>query len=645
MTQNQFQLFKERRFLPYFLTQFLGAFNDNIFKTALVILITMTFATTNQEKSDFLVNISSGLFILPFFLFSATAGQLADKFHKPALIRCIKFSEIIIMALGGVAFYFQNIPFAILILFLMGTHSTFFGPIKYSILPQYLDKPELVGGNGLVEMSTFFAILFGTILAGILINITPGGTLFITLSTLSIAILGWIASLFIPKSQSITQLATNLKINWNPVTETWNILKIAPKKRILFLPILGISWFWFYGSIYIAQIPNYTTQFLNGNAQVMTVLLSLFSIGIGLGSLLCERLSGHKLEMGLVPFGALGLTFFGIDMSFAHPPIPVGALPVGAIEFLSNSANWHLLFDLVLIGLFGGFYIVPLYVVIQSRSSPNIRSRIIAANNIINAIFMGCAAILAIVLFKFGFSIPELFLFAALLNAAVTLYIFYLLPGFLIRFGIWAFVRTFYRTTYQGLQNIPKEGPCILICNHVSFIDPLIIMAGMRRPIRFVMDATIFRQPIIQFFFRSMRCIPITSAKDNAAIKEQAFKSVSQALSKGHVIGIFPEGELSRNGTMQSFKPGIERILEKNPVPIIPMGLQGLWGSFFSRKYGKAMFHIPRNFIWGKITLLVGPAILPEKTNRFHLEKVVQDLVGPVDGDGTPSIVNSHEGE
>ncbi len=630
MTQNQFQLFKERRFLPYFITQFLGAFNDNIFKTALIILITMTFTSANQQKSDFLVNISSGLFILPFFLFSATAGQLADKFHKSALIRYIKFSEIVIMALGGIAFYFQNIPLSIMVLFLMGTHSTFFGPIKYSILPQYLDEPELVGGNGLVEMSTFFAILLGTILAGILINIQPWGTLFITLCTLTIAILGWIASLFIPKTKRI-QLASNLKINWNPITETWNILKIAPKKRTIFLSILGISWFWFYGSVFIAQIPNYTIHYLNGNAQVMTVLLSLFSIGIGLGCLLCERLSGHKLEIGLVPLGAIGLTIFGADMSFAHAPLAaVPSLPIGAWEFLSNSANWHLLIDLVFIGLFGGFYIVPLYVIIQSRSRAKIRSRVIAANNIINAIFMGAAAILAIALLQIGCSIPQLFLLVALLNACVALYIFSLLPEFVIHFIVWVFIHTFYRATYKGLENVPKNGPYILICNHVSFLDPLIIMAGLRRPIRFVMDANIFEQPFIKFFFKTMRCIPITSAKENAAVKEQAFQAVSQALSKGEIIGIFPEGGLTKDGQLQTFKPGIERIIQHNPTIIIPMALQGLWGSFFSRKHGKAMFHLPRRFLWSKITLLVGKPISPASVTRHDLESIVKELKGDI---------------
>lgn len=645
MTQNQFQLFKERRFLPYFITQFLGAFNDNIFKTALLILITMTFATSHQEKSDLLVNLSSGLFILPFFLFSATAGQLADKFHKSALIRYIKFSEIIIMALGGVAFYLHHIPLAILTLFLMGTHSTFFGPIKYSILPQYLDKPELVGGNGLVEMSTFLAILLGTILAGLLINIQPLGTLFVTLSTLSIAILGWVASLFIPKSK-ITELASNLKINWNPLTETWNILKIAPKKRILFLPILGISWFWFYGSVLIAQVPNYTTQFLNGNAQVVTVLLSLFSIGIGLGSLLCERLSGHKLEMGLVPLGAIGLTVFAIDMSFAHIPLPpIPSPPIGAIEFLSNSANWRLFFDLICIGLSGGLYIVPLYVILQSRSHPKVRSRIIAANNIINAIFMGFSALLAILLLQIGFSIPQLFLTVALLNAFVTLYIFYLLPEFIIRFIVWLFVHIFYKARYRGLQNIPKTGPCVLICNHVSFLDPLIIMAGSPRPIRFVMDANIFHKPFANFFFKTTHCIPITSGKENPILKEQAFQTISQALKKGQIIGIFPEGELTKEGTLRPFKPGIERIIRENPVPVIPMALQGLWGSFFSRKYGKAMLHIPRKFLWSKVTLSIGKAILPEKVTRKTLEESVSHLLMPVDRRGSTIMVNSNESE
>lgn len=622
---NQFQLLRQRRFLPYFITQFLGAFNDNVYRISLMILIAGTYAKADKDQADVLVNVCAALFILPFFLFSALAGELADKYDKAKLIRRIKLAEICIMATAAVAFYLNSVYFLIAILFLMGTQSSFFGPIKYSILPQHLEPHELVGGNGLVEMGTFLAILLGTIVGGTLIALDHSPELAVVVTTVSLAFLGWSASLFIPRARRSNR-DSRLKIKWNPITETWKTLKISAKDRGIFLSILGISWFWFYGTSFLTQLPNYNERFLHGDEHVITIMLTVFSVGIGIGSMLCERLSDHRVELGLVPFGAIGLTVFAVDLSFAHGPYPEAEVTVRA--FLENLSNWRMLADLLLMGLFGGFYIVPLYVVLQDRSDPKERSRIIASNNIMNALFMAVASVMAIILLKIGLTIPQFFLVIALLNAAITFYIFKIVPEFLMRFIVWVLISLFYRVDKKGMHNIPDKGAAIITCNHVSFLDPLIIMAVVRRPIIFVMDHNIFKVPGLSFLFKAGKCIPIAPAKESVALKEQAFARVDEALKKGQLVGIFPEGGLTPNGEIQPFKPGIDRILESEPVPTIPMALQGMWGSWFSRRHGRAMLHLPRKFIWSKVVIRIGKAISADDYSRDKLQKEIEKLRG-----------------
>lgn len=416
-TQHQFQLLGLRRFLPYFGTQYLGALNDNIFKTSLLVLISITFAHEYPDKANVLNNIAAAAFIFPFFLFAATAGQLADKFPKYRLIQIIKSAEVIIALLIGVGFYLDHFYFLLFVLFLLGTQAAFFSPVKYSILPQYLSNEELTGGNGLVQMGTFVAILMGTILGGLLISHPVWGSWAIFITTLFCALCGFGLSLLIPPAIYPSANA-DLKINWEPFSQTYRTLMSSIKNPLLFAAMIGISWFWFYGSVLLTQIPNYTKLHLGGGPVAMTLLLTLVSFGIGIGSLLCEKLSGHKEEIGLVPLGAIGLTLFAVDLSFA-------------IQL------WRVLIDLFFLGLFGGFYIVPLYVMLQTRSPVEQRSQIVAANNIMNAIFMTFASIVAIVLLKIGLSIPQLFLVIALMNAALVLGIFRAHPEFIIRFKLW----------------------------------------------------------------------------------------------------------------------------------------------------------------------------------------------------------------
>jgi 1-acyl-sn-glycerol-3-phosphate acyltransferase len=624
-SDSQFSLLKQRRFGPFFLTQFFGAFNDNVYKNALIILIAFQSAGQGLGESNTLINLSAGLFILPFFLFSATAGQLADKYEKSRFIRRVKVLEIAIMSLAVAAFQLGSIPLLIGVLFLLGTQSALFGPVKYGILPQHLREEELVGGNGLVETGTFLAILLGTLTGGVLIGVPGNGALLVSVTIIALACLGWLSSLGIPIAAAV---APDLRINWNPITETWRNINFARGNRTVFLSILGISWFWLLGATYLAQLPNFTRVSLGGNEQVVTLLLTLFSVGIGAGSLLCERLSGRRVELGLVPFGSIGLTVFGIDLFLAVPEDPVTGPLLGAAGFLHSPGNARVLFDVLLLGLFGGFYIVPLYALVQQRSAPSHRSRVIAANNIINALFMVASALMAIVILNAGLSIPQLFLVVAAMNAAVALYIYSLVPEFLMRFIVWLLIHTLYRIHKVGLEHIPDTGAAVLVCNHVSFVDALVIAGCIRRPVRFVMYHTTYNLPVLNFVFRTAGAIPIAPAREDPEMLARAYERISRYLEEGEVVCIFPEGGLTPDGVMRNFRPGIEKIIRRNPVPVVPMALRGLWGSFFSRKGGAAMKgKLPRPLLH-KIALVLGPPVPPEAVSAAGLQQRVAALRG-----------------
>ncbi len=620
---SQFGLLRERRFLPFFCTQFLGAFNDNVYKNALVIMLAFHATSITAISSGMLVNLCAGLFILPFFLFSATAGQLADKYEKSTIIRYVKLFEIAIMVIGAVGFVHKDLTLLIGALFLMGLHSTVFGPVKYSILPQQLQPDEIVGGNGMIEMGTFLAILAGTILGGLLVAQEQFAVL-VSAAVIGIACLGYLASRAIP---SAPPAAPDLKINWNPLTETWANFKFTKQNRTVFLSVLGISWFWFYGATLLAQFPNYCKDVLGGNEHVATLMLTMFSVGVGTGSLLCERLSGHKVEIGLVPFGSIGLTVFALDLYFASPTAASGAL-VGAGEFLARAGSWRILCDLVLIGVFGGFYIVPLYALIQTRSERSHQSRIIAGNNILNALFMVASAAMAVLLLHAGFSIAQIFLVVAVLNAVVAVYIYTLVPEFLMRFLIWLLIHTIYRLEKSGLEKIPEEGAAVIVCNHVSFVDALIIAAACRRPIRFVMDYKIFRVPVLSFIFRTGKTIPIAPKKEDPALLEKAYDDIDAALRDGDLVGIFPEGRITDSGELYPFRPGITRILARRPVPVIPLALRGLWGSFFSRIDGPAMSQPSRLRPLRRIALVAGDIVAPAQATPEALQQTVLGLRG-----------------
>ena len=620
---NQFDLLKQRRFAPFFWTQFLGAANDNVYKNALIIFAAFHAASMTSLDPNALVNLAGAVFIAPFMLLSATSGQLADKFEKSRLIRYIKLFEIAIMVIGLAGFWQRNLTLLMVALALMGVHSTLFGPVKYAILPQHLKPEELVGGNGLVEMGTFVAILLGTIAGGLVVAIAGAGPVIAGSVAVAIALAGYLVSRGIPFTPAV---APDLRINWNPFTETWKNLRFAQGNRVVWLSMLGISWFWYYGAIFLAQFPGFSKDILGGDEHVVTTLLALFSVGIGVGSLLCERLSGRKVELGLVPFGSIGLTVFAIDLWLASRQLhPTGV--AGLDVFFANPAHWRVAADLVLIGMFGGFYIVPLYALIQERSEPAFRSRIIAANNILNAVFMVVSAGVAIGLFAAGLSIPQLFLVTALMNAAIAVFIYGLVPEFLMRFLAWLLIHTMYRVRKAGLENIPDEGACIVVCNHVSYVDAVVIAASVRRPIRFVMDHRIFAIPVLSFIFRAMRTIPIAPAREDPAMKDRAFAEAAQALEAGEIVGIFPEGKLTETGELNPFRPGVQQMVERTPVPVVPLALSGLWGSFFSRSHrGRAMRRL--RGVFSRIALTAGPPIPPDAIAPAQLEAVVLALRG-----------------
>jgi 1-acyl-sn-glycerol-3-phosphate acyltransferase len=618
--RSQFRLLGERRFGPFFAVQFLGAMNDNIFKQALVILLAYQTASFTAMSSDTLQNLAQALFILPFFLFSATAGQIADKYEKSRLITLIVSLELAIMALAAWGLVRHNLQVLLAALFLGGAQSTLFGPVKYAILPQSLKEDELIGGNGLVEMGTSVAILAGMVVGGWMIakawGITGVAILTCTLSAIGIA-----ASFLIPRAPAADP---NFRINFNPLTETVRCVRFAAGNRTVFLSILGVSWFWFYGAMLVTQFPNLSKNVLGGSETVVTLLLVTFSLGIGLGSLLCERLSGRKVELGLVPFGSIGLTLFAIDLWLATRT-SLGLASAGVSEFLDHARSWRVLADLGLIGVFGGLYIVPLYALIQSRSDPAHRSRTIAANNILNAAFIVAAAGISIGLLALGLTIPQLILVLGLMNAAVAVYIYTLVPEFLMRFLVWVLVHTVYRLQKTGLERIPEEGPAVVVCNHVSYVDALVISAACRRPIRWVMDHRIFKVPVLSFFFRTARAIPIAPAKEDAQLLDQAYERIAQELASGELVGLFPEGRLTCDGEMSEFRGGVVRILEKTPVPVVPMALSGLWRSVFARNRDKFK-HLTRLF--PRIRLAVGEPLAAHGVSPQGLQATVLALRG-----------------
>ena len=624
---NQFALLGQRRFAPFFWTQFLGAANDNVFKFAFTLMITY------QLQLDWLPSKMAGLvigalFILPYVLFSATSGQLADKHDKARLMQLVKSLEIAIMVIASWGFYATNVPALLLCVFLMGLHSTLFGPVKYAYMPQQLNERELTGGNGMVEMGTFVAILLGQLAGGILVDTPVVGPQHVAWACLALAVAGRVTAQAIPASPSTDP---NLVINWNPFTETWRNLKLAHEGVAVFRSLLGISWMWFFGAVFLSNFPAFAKEVLHGSPQVASLLLAVFSIGIGIGSLMCEMLSKRHVEIGLVPLGAIGMSVFAIDLYFAATGLPASE-PYSVGAFLALHAHWRVLADLTLLALFAGLYSVPMYALIQLRAQPTHRARIIAANNILNAVFMIASSVIAGAMLGAGLSIPQIFLAVGIANAVVAFYIFLIVPEYLLRFVAFVLTRIVYRFKIVNDERIPTTGAAVLVCNHVSFVDAVLLMAASPRPIRFLMDAQIFRTPVLGWMFKLAKAIPIAPAKSDPATYEAAFTAARAVLADGEMVCIFPEGGITRDGELQPFKGGVMKLIEGLPdVPVIPMALGNLWGSYFSRvEGGKAMVKPMRRGFWSRVSLTVGAPSQAAGVSPDGLRARVQSLLSEV---------------
>src|SRR5450830_1888892 len=595
---NQFALLRQRRFAPFFWTQFCGAANDNLFKFAFTVMVTYQLQVSWLPAS--LAGLVIGaLFILPYVLFSAWG------------------------------FVSGLVPVLLLCTFLMGLHSTLFGPVKFAYMPQVLSERELTGGNGMVEMGTFVAILLGQVAGGLLVAVPAVGHAEVAVACVLLALLGRGVAQAIPATPATDP---GLKINWNPVSETWRNLRLARENVVVFRSLLGISWMWFFGAVFLSQFPSFAKEVLHGDEKVASLLLVVFSVGIGIGSLLCEVLSRRHVEIGLVPLGAIGMSVFAIDLYFASRGLPP-AEQMGLAAFVAQPAHWHVMADLLLLSLFAGLYSVPMYALIQMRSQPTHRARIIAANNILNALFMIGSSVIAGALLGAGFSIPQVFLFVGLANAVVAGYIFLLVPEYLLRFVAWVMSRFVYRFKVRGDEHLPVAGAAVLACNHVSFVDAVLLMAASPRPIYFLMDHRIFRAPLLGTLFRLAKAIPIAPQKEDPAAYEAAFERAAQVLREGDLLAIFPEGGITRDGQLQPFKGGIVKILQRAQadglsVPVVPLALTHLWGSFFSRiEQGDAMVRPFRRGLFNRVGLEVGAPMAPAGLSPESLREQVAALL------------------
>jgi 1-acyl-sn-glycerol-3-phosphate acyltransferase len=644
---SQLKLLGERRFWPLFWTQFLGAFNDNLFKNALVILVAYRSMSLLDIDSKHIVVACGGIFILPFFLFSATAGQLSDRFAKWKLIRLVKIWETLVMVLAGVGFATDNLGLLLTVLFLMGMQSAFFGPAKYSILPELLGERDLIGGNALVSGATFLAILLGTITGGVVV---AGGDAWVSrlgLIVVAVAAAGYVTSRFVVKTPAANP---ELRVKLNPVTPTVEILQVTHSVKTVWLAVLAISWFWFLGASFLYLLPNFCKDVMFGSETVVTLFLSTFCVGIGVGSMLCERFSRRRLELGLVPLGSIGMSLFALDLSIAGGRFlgPLDGHLMGIAEYLAQPGAIRVLVDLFGIAVSAGFYTVPLMTFIQQRTRASRRSRVISGLNIVNSLLMVLSSVLLVILFAADRSIQNIFFILGVVNALVAIYIYTVIPEFLLRFVAWGTANILYRLKVTGEDNLPSEGAAVLVANHVSYVDWLIFASISPRPVRFVMTHEYFDLPLLRFLFRDAKVIPIASGRIDPDLKQQAYDRIADELEAGELVFVFPEGRITDDGKMKPFLFGVEWIVDRTPVPVVPMAVVGMWGSFFSRWAGRAMTRPFRRF-WSRVEVRVGEAVQPDDVSAQWLAEKVAELGGweapetlPAEQRATPQTDGSH---
>ncbi len=617
MSGNLFHLLGYKRFAPLFITQFLGAFNDNVFKNALVFLITYKIALDQGwDNVQVIVPLAGGIFIAPFFIFSSLAGQLSDKFEKSRLIQTIKFAEILLMALASYGFYTEDVTLLMVTLFLMGTQSSFFGPLKYSILPEHLRKDELIGGNALIEMGTFLSIILGLIVGGILI-LTESGVLIISASVITVATIGFVASLWIPKT---IPADSKLKINLNIIQETVHIIKVSRRNPRIFMSILGISWFWFFGLTFLAQFPTYSRVVFGADEGVGTLFNCAFSIGIGIGSYICDRLLRGQIHAIYVPVAAIFMTIFSIDLYFAtHNFTGVdGDQLMTVSQFLSHGSNLRILADMILIAVFGGIYIVPLYAIVQDLSPPSKRSRMIASTNIINALFMVVSAVGSSALLAIGFTIPEVFLTVAIMNAFVAFYICKLLPEELVRSITRTIFRLFHRVKVKGMENYYKTGRrAVIVANHTSYLDGALLGAFLPGKMSYAINTHMANKWWVKPAYAFIRLLPLDPSNPMAA------KSMIDEVKKGHRVVIFPEGRLTVTGSLMKIYEGPGTIANLSGAKILPVKIEGAQFSIFSLLKGKLRIRL-----FPKITITILPPVdmsLPDKITGKEGRRILSE--------------------
>lgn len=614
-------IFKDRRFWPLFWTQFLGALNDNFFKNALVILITYRAIDLWGMNSSTLVAFAGGIFILPFFLFSATAGQLADKFEKADMIRITKLTELMVMIVAAIAFWRDDFSMLMVVLFLMGTQSAFFGPLKYGIIPSLVHEDELVPANAAVSMGTFLSILIGTIAGGAVANL-ENYVLPVSMGIIGFAIIGILTSL--PVNRTGERVA-DLKVDWTFFRPTWQVLGITRKKKDVFRSVLGISWFWFFGAAILSVLPAYCKDVVYGNGEVGTMFLAMFTIGMGCGSFITERLSGKRVEVGMVPVACLGMSIFMLDLFYVGATWDLHPTTLFSLqEFIALPQGLRALFDLFMISVCGGCYIVPQYTYVQEGSNREELSRTIAGNNIWNSLFMVVAAVSVMLMGPMG--IPSIILCLALVNLVVSFLSYAAYSEFTVRFWKMILTRFFYKVEIEGEDNFPLSGGAVVVANHVTFIDWAFVAGVSPRPVRWMIDHNYYFKPGLKFWFKQARLIPVATRKENPDLLAGAFAGVADSLKEGKLVGMFPEGFVSRDGKLRRFQPGISKIVRAHNVPVIPVAVSGLWGSVFSYEGGKVIFKLPKS-LRRKVKIIIGKPIAPDQFDLKELEAWITNQV------------------
>ena len=626
--KSALELLRSRSLLPLFLTQFGGTLNDYLFKSALLVLVAFQL-TQDSIDASLINNLAFVLFIIPLLLISPLAGQLGDRVCKTRMIQKNKIAEIIISILAIFALFSESIQAMLSVLFLLGVQSAMFGPNKYALLPQLLAGTDLVKGNAIIASGTLVAILVGTILGSLFAAqslpwLWVGGTCLLT------ATAGYLAARRIPETEIGD---AHLNVDWNIGRQARILLALARRNSNVWLGIVGISWFWFSIASYLIQLPAWVRYSLGGTEVLVTILLSFFVLGIMVGSFWAARASGERAEIGMPPLALIGLGITGLLLTSVAADGSTQASfdshLSGAFQFLTTVAGFQSAALILLLGCFSGALALPFFVELQQSTRQENRARIIAINNVLNALFMLMSATLAIAILSVWGQSEAIFLqVIAFLNLLFGFYLSVVLIRRVLRYLARPLSQLMYSLDTREIEKLPETGAALVVCNHISYTDPIIIFGACRRPIRFLMDKTIMETNLLKSVFNGAGAIPLCSPLENKRAYFDALNTAITALKNEELVFIFPEGQLTRDGEIADFKRGLEKILEACPVQTYPMALRGLWGSFFSYEGGKVL----SGFNWWPsrrpVTLLVGDALPPGESSAQRLYLEVANLRG-----------------